>query len=397
MPSTDLDIEATILSQKLRNGLWRAIIAAGLAGGVALALWWWVGGSGPTVQTYITTPARIADVTVVVTATGTVEPTNSVGISSALSGTVQSVEVDFNDIVTQGQVLARLDTDKLEATLEHARATLMATEARLALANATLEEAGQSYERALQLVDRGVTTQEVFQAALAANRRVNEANLADACICSPIDGIVLDRSIDVGQIVVSSFSAPVLFTLAEDLDQMELSVDIDEADIGTVMPQDAASFTVEAFADRSFAARITQLRYAPQTIDGVVTYEAILSLDNGEGLLRPGMTAVAEIVVEQVRDALVVPNAALRFTPQSEEDASGGSGLLGMLIPRPPSSAPASARDTAGDTRTIWVLRNGAAMAVEIGLGPSDGMVTVVASGDLAPGDAVITDTATEQ
>lgn len=149
MSSSDLDIEATVLSKMPRKGLWRAILAAGLACLVALALWWWSRETGQTAQAYIITPASNTDVTVVVTATGTVEPTNSVDISSALSGTVQSVDVDFNDMVTQGQVLAPLNIDRLEATLEHARATLVPAEARLALANATMEKARQTNERTL--------------------------------------------------------------------------------------------------------------------------------------------------------------------------------------------------------------------------------------------------------
>ena len=415
MQSDDLDLEATVLSQKSGKGPWRWALWAVLAGMVAFGAWWFAG-SGQVAERYVTEAVTRGDVTVVVTATGTVEPTNSVGISSALSGTVESVAVDFNDTVKKGQELARLDTHKLMASLEHSRAMLTAAEARLTLAKTTLAEAKRSYDRAERLAERGVTTLEAFQSTESVYQRamatvasaeadlrvsqadlsVNEANLADACICSPIDGIVLDRSIDVGQIVVSSFQAPVLFTLAEDLRKMELRVDIDEADIGKVKVDDLASFTVEAFNDRSFAAKMTQLRFAPKTIDGVVTYEAILSLDNTDGLLRPGMTAVAEIVVQEVKAALVIPNAALRYAPAKEAVASGGgSGLIGMLFPRPPSAAAVSKSVDTGNTREIWVLRGGVAVAVAITPGASDGRVTEVASGDLAEGEAVITDAAT--
>ncbi len=419
MNSNDLDISATVLSGGPRKGPWRVSIWVVTIALVALGGWyWWSSREAQSMAAYITEPARRADVTVVVTATGSVEPTNNVDISSELSGTVRSVEVDFNDTVSKGQILARLDTAKLEATVEHARATLAATDARLALAKATLEETEDAYNRSLQLAERGIASQEAFQSAQAAYRRaeasvrsaeadqqvaaadlnMNEADLAKACICSPIDGIVLDRNVEVGQIVASALQAPVLFTLAEDLSKMELRVDIDEADIGKVEPGDAATFTVEAFPDQSFPATIAQLRYAPQTIDGVVTYQAVLSLDNSDGLLRPGMTAVAEIVVNEVRDALVVPNAALRFAPPAEDEQSGGgSGLLGMLFPRPPSNAPVTRSDTGDGERTIWILRDGAAVPVSITPGATDGLVTVVASGDLTEGNAVITDMALTQ
>ena len=412
MHAADLDLEAKVLSRKSPNGPWRWVVL--VAVGVALAIWWWLAATGQSAQSYVSETVGRGDVTVVVTATGTVEPTNLVGISSALSGTVESVAVDFNDTVTKGQELARLDTHKLKASLEHSRAMLAAAEARLALAKTTLVDAKRSYERAERLAERGVITLEAFQGTDSVYQRaeatvasaeadlrvsqadlsVNEANLADACICSPIDGIVLNRSIDVGQIVVSSFQAPVLFTLAEDLRKMELRVDIDEADIGKVKVDDLASFTVEAFNDRSFAAKMTQLRFAPKTIDGVVTYEAILSLDNSEGLLRPGMTAVAEIVVHQVKAVLLVPNAALRYAPESDAEAgrASGSGLIGMLFPRPPSLAPVSRSEEVSGTREIWVLRDGVAVAVSIVPGASDGRVSEVRSGDLAEGDAVITD-----
>jgi len=226
-----------------------------------------------------------------------------------------------------------------------------------------------------------------------ANLKINEANLAKACICSSIDGVVLERNVEVGQIVASSLQAPVLFTLAADLKNMELRVDIDEADIGKVKIGNEASFTVEAYQGRTFPAVISELRFAPKTVDGVVTYEAILSIDNADLLLRPGMTATSEITVAEIDDTLAIANAALRFAPPAEEVSNGGTGLLGMLFKNAPTRVPSSARNTSADgRRTIWLLREGEAVAVEVLAGQTDGMITEIREGDIAEGDLVITD-----
>jgi HlyD family secretion protein len=274
------------------------------------------------------------------------------------------------------------------------------------------------HERIVPLADRNVATQQALDAATANLRRaeaalavaradadvaradltLDQTNLAKACICSPIAGVVLERSVEVGQIVASSLQAPILFTLAEDLSQMELRVDVDEADMGRVAVGQAARFTVEAHQGRSFPAAITQLRYAPQTVDGVVTYEAVLGIDNADLALRPGMTATAEITVAHVADALLISNAALRFSPPvaSEAPTSGG-GLIGLIIPRRPgASAPLTApprADPAG-WRTVWVERGGAAEPVRVQVGASDGSRSEILEGALAPGDVVIVDMA---
>lgn len=388
-----------------------AVIAAGAF------LYWQLQQNDTASSGYVTEPAQSGDITVLVTATGTVEPTTTVDISSELSGTITSVEVDFNDPVTNGQVLAKLDTAQLEATVAHGRANIAAATARVTQAETTLTETSQARDRAQALGNRGFTTQEAMQAATAAYDRaeaaleianadlavaradlkVSEANLVKACICSPIDGIVLSRHVDKGQIVAASFEAPVLFTLAEDLRRMELRVDVDEADIGQVTVGDLATFSVEAWRDRTFPAEISALRYAPRTIDGVVTYEAVLSIANEDLALRPGMTAVADITVERVEDVLRIPNAALRFAPPVEhpETDQGGSGLLGMLFRDAPSSAPSTANvETRPGQREIWLLRDGAAVQIQIATGVTDGVMTQVLGGDLKDGDLVITDIA---
>lgn len=370
------------------------------------------GRSGGTDIVYATEPVQRADLQVTVAATGTVEPTDLVEISSELSGTIESVHVDFNDQVEVGTLLARLDTTKLEAQLAVQRAALASAEAQLTVAEATLDEARETYDRGLELQARGVETEQAFiahkaaflraqanvEAAIAArdlaqaNLDVVQVDLDKSCICSPVKGIVLDRDVDEGQIVAASLSAPILFTLAEDLSRMELQVNIDEADIGMVAVGQSAVFTVDAYDDRSFPARITALRYASETVDGVVTYLGILTLDNSDGALRPGMTASADIVVAAVTDALVVPNAALRYAPPQEatpdQDDTGGSGLVGMIMP----GRPGGGGSPVNTGKAVWVLRDGAPVEVPVKTGRSDGSVTVILAGDLAEGDRVITD-----
>ena len=403
-----------------RKSRWRYLwlLAIVLAGA---AWWYWqTDNSNQQANQYLTEKSRVSDLVVTVTATGTVEPTNKVEISSELSGTIRTVDVDDNDIVSRDQVLAHLDTSKLEATVEHSRATLTARQARVAEMDATVTEMREAYDRASTLAERGISSREQYLAAKAAFERakaalnsakadirvaeadlkVDETNLDKACICSPIDGIVLQRNVEVGQIVASSLQAPVLFTIAEDLRKMEIRVDIDEADIGKVDVGNKATFTVEAYQDRSFPAVISELRFMPETVEGVVTYKAILSIDNQDMLLRPGMTATAEITVAEIADALVVPNAALRFMPPSDEEAAttGGTGLLGMLFSRPPSSAPITANDADEKGRkTLWVLRDDAAFAVDVLPGLTDASVTEILEGDLGEGESVIVDLAAER
>ena len=247
--------------QSWRTGLVAVALLAILAGG-----WWYFSSAGSerTDTRYLTVPAKIADIIVTVAATGTVEPTNKVEISSELSGTVRSVEVDYNDRVKVGQVLARLDTTKLEAVVEQRRASLVAAQARVTEAQATVAERRDALERSETLANRGISTQEQLITAKAAfdraeaaltsaeadvrvqqaNLEVEEANLSKACICSSIDGVILDRDVSAGQIVASSLQAPVLFVIAEDLAKMELLVDVDEADIGKVAVGNPATFTV---------------------------------------------------------------------------------------------------------------------------------------------------------
>jgi HlyD family secretion protein len=360
---------------------------------------------------YKTDEVRRGNLTVTVTATGNLEPTNRVDVGSELSGTVRSVEADYNDKVKVGQLLAKLDTSKLEAQNLQYKAALASTKAKVLQAQATVKEARSNltrYKHVKDLSGGKVPSPYDLDAAEAALERAqadeanaraavsqaqatleaNEADLAKAVIRSPINGIVLTRSVEPGQTVAASLQAPVLFTLAEDLSQMELHVDVDEADVGQVQEGQEATFTVDAYPDRTFPARIVQVRYGSQTVEGVVTYETVLKVDNSDLSLRPGMTATADITVKKVENAILVPSAALRFTPPVQEEKRSSGGLVGMLLPRPPISRSKQREYATTDKRRqrVWTLRDGQLLAIPVTIGSTDGIMTEVVAGDIQPG-----------
>lgn len=410
---TDADLEA-ILAFDGKGHIrrpWRWLGYAGLLVLAGLGAFYWYGyGSTPTTH-YVTQPITRGSLTVIVTATGSVEPTNQVDVSSELSGTVRRVLVDYNSQVEVGDLLAELDTDKLKATLDSSRAKVLAAKAKIRDAEATVVETRATLARKQSLVTKNFASVHDTEAAQAAYDRavasvdsaradlgvaeadleLNETNFAKARLISPIKGIVLTRSVEPGQTVASSLQAPVLFSIAEDLTKMELQVDVDEADVGKVKVGQTATFAVDAFPDRTFPATIQDLRFASEVIQGVVTYKAILTVDNSELLLRPGMTATSEINVEHVEDALLIPNAALRYSPPTTEEADTRS-FLRRILPGPPRFRQPSAPKVDGANRTVWVLREGQPAAVNVVVGASDGRVTVVASGDLKEGAPVIVD-----
>ncbi len=372
-------------------------------------------GNSQTVR-YKTAEVTRGNLTVTVTATGTLEPVNQVEVGSEISGTIRAVLVDFNDRVEQGQVLASVDTDQLQAQVNQAVASLGLAKAQVKQAEATVIETTNSLNRADRLVKSNAFSQEEYDAAQAAHERA-VANLAGAkaqvslaqasldaqnitlgkaTVLSPITGIVLNRDVEPGQTVAASFQTPVLFTLAENLTQMELHVDVDEADVGLVQEGQDAEFSVDAYANKTFPAKIIEVHFASQTIDGVVTYETVLSVDNSDLLLRPGMTATADITVKQIEDALLLPNAALRFSPpaQQEEIESDGGSLISKLMPRPPRSSSKQNETTKADStqQQVWVLRDDQAMAIDVVTDSSDGIMTEITGGDLQPGMALIVD-----
>lgn len=389
-------------------GSWIKWGGAGIAALLVAALIW-SSLRGESAIRYTTEPATRQELVVRVTATGSVQPINQVDVSSELSGTVRRVLVDFNSPVKSGETLAELDTDKLKATLESSRAKVAAAKARVLDAEATVIEKQRELMRKRALANKQFTSTADLELAQAAYDRseaalastkadvgvaqadltLNETNLAKACICSPINGIVLQRNVDPGQTVAASLQAPVLFTIAEDLRQMELQVNVDEADVGNVRPGQQASFTVDAYSDRKFPASIRDVRFASETVQGVVTYKAVLNVDNSELLLRPGMTATAEIKAIEIANALVVPNASLRFSPPAG-DAGQKRSLLQRILPGRPQFRAASKREVASADRTLYVLRDGAAVEVRVRTGASDGKFTEILSGEIKEGDALI-------
>jgi HlyD family secretion protein len=369
---------------------------------------------------YQTQAAERRSLTVTVTATGTLQPTNQVDVSSELSGIVKSVEVTYNDRVKVGQVLARLDTSKLESQVLQFSASLDSARGKLLQVQATVAETRASLgrlQRARELSGNRLPSQQELDTATAALARaaadeaaaaaavtqakatldVNETDLAKAVIRSPINGAVLTRSVEPGQTVAASLQAPVLFTLAEDLTQMELHVYVDEADVGRVKEGQSATFTVDAHPGRTFQARIAQVRYGSKTVSGVVTYETVLSLSNADLSLRPGMTATAVITVQKVENCVVVPNAALRFAPATEQTqaAASSGGLLRKIIPGPPPAPPKAVADANGDAKQprVWTVRDSQLVAIPVAVGATDGIRTEIKSGEVEPGMALVVDT----
>lgn len=380
---------------------------------------WWGMRDGDAQIDYRTVAARRGDLRVTVTATGNLQPTNQVEVGSEVSGTIAAVSVDYNDQVEAGQVLARLDTTKLEAQASQARAALAFSRANLQQARVGLDEAARELARLVHLrqlsagklpsaqdletaemaVARARANEAMIRANIAeatARLEVDETNLEKAVIVSPINGVVLVRSVEPGQTVAASLQAPVLFTLAEDLTKMELHVDVDEADVGQVREGQQAIFTVDAYPDRTFPARITQVRYGAQSVAGVVSYLTVLDVDNSDLSLRPGMTATADIVTQEVKDALLVPNAALRYRPpepeMTEKQAAGGS-LLSKLFPRPSRTMSKKATDSGDRSRQqLWVLRENQPQAVSVTIGATDGIMTEILAGEVSEGMTFISE-----
>lgn len=370
--------------------------------------------SSQTVR-YRTAEVTRGKLTVAVTATGTLQPVNQVDVGSEISGTIQTVLVDYNDRVKQDQILATMNTDQLQAKVNQASASLELARAQVKQSEATIIETRNKLRRTNQLAKSGTCSQEDCDAAQASYDRAaaglarskaqvaqaqaslnsEQTTLAKATLLSPIDGIVLNRDAEPGQTVAASFQTPVLFTLAENLTQMELHVDVDEADVGQIKLGQDAEFTVDAYPSNSFPAKITEVHFASQTVNGVVTYETVLLVDNSALLLRPGMTATADIIVKQVEDTLQAPNAALRFNPPSlTEQKSSGGGLLSNLLPRPPHPAKnheATSKDN--KQQQVWTLRDGEAISIFVTTGATDGINTEVLSGDIEPGMVLIIDT----
>jgi len=375
-------------------------------------LYWLLSGDEEGAIRYRTAAVERGDITLTVTATGTLQPLNQVEVGSELSGTIVRVAVDFNDEVVAGQVLAQIDTSTLESRIVEGKASLQSAQAKVKEAEATELEMQTALNRCRELARQKMCSLHDVDAAVAAHARARAGvasaraqvaiaqavldgqltNLSKATVRSPINGIVLDRKVEPGQTVAASFQTPELFTLAEDLAHMELLVAIDEADIGRIRQGQVANFNVDAFPGQTFNATITQVRRAPQTVEGVVSYETVLSVDNAGLQLLPGMTATAEIITREVKDTLLIPNATLRYTPPViESETSEGGSLLSRLFPRRRHSS-GKPKGEHGAEREVWQLRDGKPVALTITVGESDGVHTEVLQGALEPGMALITE-----
>ncbi len=357
---------------------------------------------------------------VTVSATGKLAPVNEVDVGSELSGTIETVSVDYNDRVKKGQVLARLDIAKLQDAIAKAKAALASADAKVLQTVATVKEARANLGRLRQVAKLSggkvpspadlETAEATLQRAIAdeasaraavdearATLRSSETDLTKASIRSPIDGVVLARSVEPGQTVAASLQVTVLFTLAENLAQMELQVDVDEADVGQVRAGQAATFTVDAYPNRKFPARISLVRFGSETVDNVVSYKTILNVNNDDLSLRPGMTATAEIVTFERENVLLVPNAALRFTPPklaATPQPSNSGGLLSSLLPRPPRQETTKSVTETPDksaVQQVWVLRDSQPVSIPVTVGQSDGRMTEVTGNGLEAGVSVIT------
>ncbi len=366
---------------------------------------------------YQTQEISSGSLTAVVSATGTLQPTNQVDVGSEISGTLKTVEVDYNDRVKRGQVLARIDTAKQETQVKQTVASLEAARAKVLQTRATVSETKAKLARLVQVreasggkvpsrteldaaqaaFDRAVADEANARAAVtqaAATLEGQRIDLSKSIIRSPINGIVLKRAADPGQTVAAALQTPVLFTLAEDLTQMELQVDVDEADVGKVQKSQSANFTVSAYPDRTFPARVSQVRFGSKTVAGVVTYTAVLKVDNAELLLRPGMTGTANITVQKVDHALLVPNTALRFSPPATpvKKSTGGGSLLGKLMPRPPRSEPRSSESPQDKQSHVWILNNNELEKIPLTTGITNGILTEVKGDRLKAGLPVVVD-----
>lgn len=397
-----------------RGMVWVTVGLVLLAG--AGVYFWQLRARSNAAPVFVTEAVNRGNLTLTVAANGTLQPTRSVSIGSELSGTVLRVLVDVNDKIKKGQVLVELDTAKLTDQVARSRALLGSATAKVAQTVATVKEAQGNLARLEEVarlsggkvpskaeLDAGRATLERAQAdELSARANVAEAraaastdeiNLSKASIRSPTDGVVLTRTVDPGNAVAASLQAVTLFTVAEDLAKLRLQVNVDEADVGSVKVGQKASFTVSAYPSRKYPATITRVAYGSTITENVVTYITYLDVDNSDLSLRPGMTASATITSIERRDVLLVPNTALRFSPaQAAGAAKAGGGIMSSLLPRMPRTGPRKTAGGSGASRQVWVLRDGAAVAVNVTPGISDGRMTEITGGNLKPGMLVITD-----
>jgi HlyD family secretion protein len=389
----------------------KSLILAGAALLALLLIIYWRSGRGGGKTVYQTANPERRRITAKVTATGALSALVTVQVGSQVSGRIQSLGADFNSPVKKGQVIATIDPAMFDAAASQARANVSAAQGSLRKAEVQALDAQRQQQRAQALfmqkfvgqadLDTADANAHAAQAQVAVARGAleqaraaqhqAEINLAYTRILSPVDGVVISRSVDVGQTVAASLSAPTLFVIAEDLKKMQVDSSIAEADVGKLAPGMKTRFSVDAYPNERFRGVIRQIRNAPQTVQNVVTYDAIIDVDNSELKLKPGMTANVTIIYAEKEEALAIPNAALRFKPPDEGRRRGTGSGAGSSA----ASAPGEGRGRgpgASLGKAVWLLLNGKPEKREVSTGISDGSWTELTGGDLKEGDAVITD-----
>jgi HlyD family secretion protein len=385
---------------------------------VALTAFYRTAGDGTPELT--TAAVSRGDVVQSVKATGTLEAVTTVQVGSQVSGTIASLQADFNSQVKKGQVIARLEPSLFQAQVDQASATLVKLQADAAKANVSLQDAQVQQRRAETLSSQQllptseldaarVATLEAQAALKSAQAQVTQAraalsqaqvNLSHTTITAPIDGIVISRSVDVGQTVAASMQAPVLFTIAQDLREMQVNASVDEADIGKIATAQTVTFQVDAYPGKTFTGSVRQVRLAPVVDQNVVSYVTVIDVPNPELQLKPGMTANVAITIARADDVLKVPNAALRYRPDAQTlEAHGLSATPTADRPRAASGRTQTARTQGERTQTerrqthrrVWVLNGETLTSVRVETGVDDGTTTAIVGGDLGEGARVVT------
>lgn len=356
----------------------RTLVIAAVAAIAALAVWLLSGGKKEEKITFDTAAVAPANIMNSITATGTIEPVTSVTVGTQVSGIVSKLFVDYNSVVKKGQVIAELDKTNLMSQLNTAKT-------QLATAQSQLNYQTANYKRYKTLFEKGLVAADDFDNAklsytqakeqvASAKEEVQRAqtNLSYATITSPIDGVVLSKSVEEGQTVAASFSTPELFTIAQDLTNMQVVADVDEADIGDVKEGERVSFTVDAYPDDTFEGEVKQVRQEATTTNNVVTYEVVISAPNADLKLKPGLTANVTIYTAERKGVLSVPSKALRFTPQKET-----VGKMKIV-------------DVANAKNKVWTIEGNSIVAHKVNIGMTDGTNTQIVGG-IAEGTKVIT------
>jgi HlyD family secretion protein len=384
---------------------------------VVLVLGFWRLRDGAKESPYVTTAVQKGDITQVVTATGSLSAVTTVQVGSQVSGTIAKLYADFNSKVKAGQVVAELDQDKFKAGVEQAKANLLSAQANVAKTKVSVEDARRTLERSKELRKRELIAQSELDAAQTAHdaalaqlqvsqAQVEQAkaaldqaavDLAHTIIRSPVDGIVVSRNVDVGQTVAASLQAPVLFLIANDLSKMQVDSNVNEGDVGNVWVDQEVNFTVDAYPTRRFKGTVLQVRNAPIMVQNVVTYDAVVGVDNGDLLLKPGMTANLEFLVSRKNGVLRIPNAAIRFRPSAEKQQAQiaarqvtGTGGGSRETHRGAGERSGGEEGRQGRWVTVYVLRGQNPIPVKVRLGITDGAHTEVVEGEIKEGEQVV-------